>query len=151
MPVMLRTDEDYYVLIEKIDGSRFWLRDLTDDEYDELMELEARAREEQGLAGDRLREALSDPQALISLQLEVVADAGRLKSLRAHQRRVLEHVLSCGLVKWDLPTGEDKPDGTLLPAPVQVALARRIIEISDLRTDEATFPGAVGDGPPERE
>ncbi len=147
MPVMLRNSDDYYVTIETIDGSKFWLRDLSDDDYDAFLTAAAEGRALIGLDAAGLLEALERPEKMIELQVKTAADPEKLRAMRVHQRDLVHLILRGGLVRWDLPFEDgERPNGALLPSPVKVRLARRIIEISDLRTDEENFHGGVGAG-----
>ncbi len=144
MAVKLRGDEGYYAKTVEIDGSKFWIADLSDEEYEEFLEKANAAATERGLGGKKLVEALQNPAVLLELQAETAGDVEKQKRLRKADRDLLHWLLSRGLVKWDLPA--DEVDGTLLPAQVKAQLAQAIIKASSLEQDEATFPAGVGAG-----
>lgn len=146
MAVKLRGQDDYYAQVVEIDGSTFWIADLSDDEFEEFLRKSAEVRK--GTEFDPA--ALSNPKKLVAAQIAFLSNVPKQQEARRGLRDLIHWVLARGLVRWDLPVGEDggRPDGTLLPAAVKSKLAVAILKASELTMEDATFPAGVGAGAP---
>lgn len=127
MPVMLRNQDGYFSRTLDIGGSKFRIRDLTEDEV-----IEASLREQSAVA---LRQKAAGAKAQTREILKEAYDG-----FSAH----VNYVIESGLVGWDL-SGVDVCPETIaaLPVPVRTSLVQAIIAESTFTRAEVDFSPPV--------
>jgi len=140
MAVKLRGDEGYYAAVETIDGTKFFVADLADEQFDEFLDKAKELQDAAGL-GDLAQQAL-EPEAMVARLTQLQMDIGLAKSMRASIGELIDWLLECGLADWNLSGVECTSEARkLLPSRVKSQLAAAIVRESQLSVGEANFLG----------
>lgn len=139
MRIRLREDPGYYSREVKIEGTTFLIKELDDAELELLWDIEAELRaklQSLGLVPGR-NSPVDDPQLLSRL-----ADASRdeIRAVQGLQARWRDHIVTHGLVGWDIPDTPFAPErAALLPNWVKARLAQEVIRDSVVPESVADF------------